>query len=158
MKTIKSIFLIILVTIISFAQAQIALKVTDIVDGKTLLQHAQQIDAEALTLTKPIYKPGMTEAAFVSELQKDIPPEAASFKPLFTPYIKYVYSLHQKGYSENQVKSTTTGIEFTAMCTDLYRWNTNNPGVIPDTVDFPWRKIHHFLELTLLIIRVIIGI
>jgi hypothetical protein len=158
MKTIKSIFLIMLVSIVSFVQAQNALKVTDFVDGKTLLQHAQQIDAEAMNLTKPIYKPGMTEAAFVSELQKDIPPEAASFKPLFTPYFKYVYSLHQRGFTENQVKGTTTGIEFTAMCTDLYRWNTNNPGIIPDAVDFPWRKIQHYLELTLLIIRVIIGI
>jgi hypothetical protein len=147
-----------MVTIVSFVQAQNALKVTDIVDGKTLLQHAQKIDAEALNLTKSIFKPGMTEAAFVSELQKDIPAEAASFKPQFTPYFKYLFSLHQKGFTENQVKGSTTGIEFTAMCTDLYRWNTNNPGIIPDSPDFSWRKIHTFLKWTLIVICFIFGI
>ncbi|MFH1120225.1 MAG: hypothetical protein V1775_10400 [Bacteroidota bacterium] len=154
MKTIKSTVIIILVAFVAVVQAQKVVKVTDVVDGKTLFQHAQKIDVDAFLQTKAIYKVGMTEMEFVAELQKNFPPEAASFKHLYTPYFKYVFSFHKNGLTEKQVRGKVTGVEFAALCNDLGTWNNNNPGVI-QKVKFPWKK---FLEFAAEILPLILKI
>ncbi|MBK9356079.1 MAG: hypothetical protein IPN08_01580 [Bacteroidales bacterium] len=152
MKTLKSLIIIVLVAFVTIAQAQKVIKVTDVVDGKTILQHAQKIDVDAFLQTKTIYKAGMTEMEFVAELQKNFPPEAASFKHLYTPYLKYVFSFHKNGLTENQVRGKITGVEFTRLCNDLGTWNNNNPGIIQKANKFPWKKILDFASQVIIII------
>lgn len=152
MKTLKSILLVILVALVSFAQAQKVFKVTDVIDGKTILQHAQKIDAAALVQTKDIYKPGMSEATFINELQKGFPPEASSIKPLFNPYFKYVYTMQKKGLTDIQVKGTTTGVELAALCTDLNAWNANNQGGVSEIFKFNWKKALEFIVDIIIVI------
>lgn len=144
MKTIKSICAIVLAAMVSVVQAQEVFKVTDIIDGKTILQHAQKFDVDALIQTKTLYNPGISEASFVDALQKSFPPVAESFKHLFTPYFKYVYTLHQRGLTELQVRGETTGVELAALFTDLSTFNTNNPGIIPPTAEYVWRGWRQF--------------
>jgi len=155
MKSLKSLVIILLVALVSIAQAQKVIKVTDVVDGKTILQYAQKIDVDAFLQTKTIYKTGMTEKEFVDELLKNFPPEAASFKHLYTPYLKYVFSFHKNGLTENQVRGKITGVEFTTLCNDLGTWNNNNPGVIQASNRFSWKR---FLAFAAEILPIILKI
>lgn len=155
MKTIKSIIVIILIGIVSVVQAQKVYKVSDVVNGKTILEYAQKIDVDAFLQTKTIYKAGMTEATFVNELLNKFPKGAESLKSVTTPYIKYVYSIHKKGLTEDQIKGKTTGVEFAKVLTDLSTWNTNNPGQIPEMLRFNWEK---FLNFVVQLIEIILDI
>jgi len=154
MKTSKFFFFIGLLAITSVVHAQKVFKVTDLVEGKTILQHARILDADALVQTASVYKPGISEADFVSGLQSSFPPEAASYKHLYTPYFRYIYSLHKKGVTGTQVKETTTGVELAALFTGLNAYNINNPGVLPRTEMDGWRSWKRFI---LLILQIVTG-
>jgi len=152
MKTSRLFVFLALMTMVSVVQAQKVFKVTDMVEGKTILQHAKILDADALVQTTSVYKPGMSEADFVSDLHSSFPPEAVSYKHLYTPYFRYIYSLHKKGMTETQVKGTTTGVELAALFTGLNAFNINNPGVLPQTEMDGWRSWKRFIQLILQII------
>lgn len=154
MKTSKFLVFMAFLAIVSVVHAQKVFKISDVVEGKTILQHARILDADALVQTTAVYKPGMSEADFVSELQSTFPPEAASYKQLYTPYFRYIYSLHKKGMTETQVKGSSTGAELAALFTGLNAYNINNPGVLPRTEMDGWRSWKRFI---LLILQIVTG-
>ncbi|MFH1120228.1 MAG: hypothetical protein V1775_10415 [Bacteroidota bacterium] len=147
MKALIVSVLMALIAMASHVHAQKVFKVTDVVEGKTILQHAKILDADALIQTASVYKPGISEATFVSDLQSSFPPQAASFKHLYTPYFKYIYSLHKRGMTGTQIKETTTGVELAALFTGLNAWNINNPGVMPQPEMEGWRWWKQFLYM-----------
>lgn len=154
MKTSKFLVFMAFLAIVSVVHAQKVFKISDVVEGKTILQHARILDADALVQTTAVYKPGMSEADFVSGLQSTFPPEAASYKQLYTPYFRYIYSLHKKGMTETQVKGSSTGAELAALFTGLNAYNINNPGVLPRTEMDGWRSWKRFI---LLILQIVTG-
>lgn len=151
MKTIKSMVLISFLAFSPFVYPQKVFKVTDIIDGKTILQHARVIDAEAFSQTSSIFKAGMSEATFVTSLQSGLPSYAGSFKHLYAPYFRYLYSLHKKGMTETRIKETTTGAELAALFTDLQAFRISSPGSIPGGEVEGWKWFRIILYLLFLI-------
>jgi hypothetical protein len=153
MKTLKLIITLMLVAAVSVAQAQKVFKPTTVVDGKTILQMAKDYDFQVYLATSTIYKPGVTESAFVSELVNNFPKEITGLKESFVPYFKYIYSFHKRGLTESQVKGAVTGVEFADLTTNLSRWNAPNPGVLPNCDKFNWKQ---FLEIVAEVIRAVL--
>jgi len=126
---------------VSVAQAQKVFKPTTILNGKTIYQMAKEYDVQIYLSTATIYKAGMSESAFVSELLNNFPKEANGYKDLCVPYFKYIYSFHKRGLSESQAQSSVTGAEFASLATNLSSWNANNPGQIADSFRINWKMI-----------------
>jgi hypothetical protein len=145
MKTLKLIITLMLVAAVSVAQAQKVFKPTTVVDGKSILQMAKDYDLQVFLATSTIYKPGVTESAFVSELINNFPTEARGYKDLCVPYFKYIYSFHKRGFTESQVQGAVTGIELADLYTNLSKWNANNPGQFGDSLKIGWKIWLRFL-------------
>ena len=146
MKSIKLIIIATLIAFVSIAQAQKTFLKSDVVAGKTITKWAKEWDLKAFQQTKEVYKKGMTEEAFVQEMIKGFPINAnPSFREVFIPYFKYIYTFHARGLTDTQVTNAITGTETTEMINGLSSWNANNPGVLPETLRIPWKKILEFL-------------
>jgi len=136
MKTI--IIVVVLIALASGVQAQRKITLNDVINGKTVLQIAKDHAVEAFIETKAIYKPEMTESAFVNECLKNFPKEYYSFREVFVPYAAYLYSFHSRGLSEVQVRNLVTGKEYIDCTNGVLSWQQANPGINP--VKMPWWK------------------
>ncbi len=148
MKTIKLILAIVLFAIATVTQAQRKITISDVINGKTVLQIAKDHAVEAFIATKAIYKPGMTEGAFVNECLKNFPKEYYALREVFVPYASYLYSFHSRGLTEDQVRKLVTGKEYVDCSNGLVGWQLANPGV--NVVDSPWwRNVIHWAAVLL---------
>ena len=146
MKTIKLIIVTLLVSVVSVAMAQKTFKPGDVYGGKTIKAWATEWDLQAFQQTQEIYKGGMTREDFMRIIKTSFPSQAPkSLIDVFVPYYEYIYTFHEKGFTEKQVKGSITGVETAEMLTDLSTWNANNPGMLTDGAKWPWKKILDFL-------------
>jgi hypothetical protein len=154
MKSVKLIIIATIVAIVSIAQAQKTFVPSDVIGGKTIVKWAKEWDLKAFQQTKEVYKKGMSQESFIQAIKSNFPAQAsASFKEVFVPYYEYVYDFHSRGLTDAQVVNEVTGRETTEMINGLSSWNANNPGILPETLRFPWKKI---LELLLELIPIIL--
>ncbi len=156
MKSLKLIIFATLVAFVSIAQAQKTFTPSDVIGDKTISKWAKEWDLKAFQQTKELYRKGMSQDDFIKAIKSNFPAQAsASFKEVFVPYFEYVYAFHSKGLTDVQVAKAITGNETTEMINGLSSWNANNPGVLPETDKWNWKKI---LETIVDIIIIIIQI
>lgn len=154
MKTIKLILVTLLVSVVSVVMAQKTFKPGDKYDGKTIKAWATEWDLQAFQQTREIYKAGMTKEDFMRIIKTSFPTQAPkSLIDVFVPYYEYIYTFHEKGFTEKQVSGSITGVETADMLTELSTWNANNPGMLTEGAKWPWKKI---LEIAIQILTVII--
>ena len=155
MKTINSIIIVSLITFVSVVHAQKVFKPASVIEGKTILQYAKEIDVQAFLETTSIYKAGMSETAFITAVLSNFPAEAKSLKEVYAPYYQYIYTLHKRGFNESQVLGAITGNEFANLATNISSWNANNPGVIIESKKWPWKII---VEAAIAVLQIIIKV
>ncbi|MGV8964275.1 MAG: hypothetical protein ACOH2V_12975 [Candidatus Saccharimonadaceae bacterium] len=143
MKSIKLILIATLVAFVSFAQAQKRIAISDVYDGKTVLQVAKDHAVEAFIATKSIYKDGMTESAFANECFKNFPKNYNDLKDVFMPYASYLYSFHKNGLSEEKVRTLVNGKEFVDCANGLLSWQQAHPAEDLDRLPW-WRAAIHW--------------
>jgi hypothetical protein len=148
MKAIKSIIVMALMALVSVVQAQKLITVNDVYNGQTVLQIAKEHAVEAFIATKSIYKNDMTESAFVNACLQNFPKNYSDLREAYVPYAVYLYSFHQRGLTEDQVRKIVTGKEYVDCTNGLIGWRKAHPG--EDPMKTPWWKfIIHWAALIL---------
>ena len=146
MKYFKLIIISALIAFVSVSvtQAQKTFKASDVVEGKTIMKWAKDLDLQMFQESKEFYRAGMSQGAFIQSFRSDFTAQAPeSLKAVFEPYFEYIFEFHSKGLTDSQVVNEITGNEIAVLCTELSSWNANNPG----QTDFFFRKrIKKFLE------------
>lgn len=80
---------------------------------KTAEETAKSTMVSIVEETRPFYKKGMPEATFINNVLVDIPTRKRS--PEITNYFKKVFYYHQRGLSEQEIRSQETGKTLTAL-------------------------------------------
>ena len=130
------------IAIFSFSHAQKQISVTDVFDGKTVLSIAKDHAVDAYSETQSIYKTGMSETIFVNECLKAFPADYKSLREVYVPYAKYLYSLHRRGLTDEQVRNSVTGKEYVDCANGILLWQQANPGMEPVSGKW-WKEAIH---------------
>lgn len=146
MKTLKLILVTLLVSVVSVAMAQKKITVNDVYDGKTVLQFAKDHAVEAFNATKAIYKPGMSEEAFVNACFINFPPKYMDLRDILMPYASFLYDMHVNGLTDDQIRQKTTGKEFVDTANGLITWKQAHPGEIVERLPW-WRTTIHWIAI-----------
>ncbi len=144
MKTIKFIILSALISFAAISMAQTKITINDVYNGQSVTQFAKEHAVKAFIATKPFYKDGTTEEAFVNQCFNNFPSKYADLRDAYMPYAKYLYSLHKRGLTEDEVRKITTGKEFVDTTNQLIAWKKDHPGEVIEGAPW-WRKTISFL-------------
>jgi len=146
MKSIKLILIATLIAFVSVAQAQKKITISDVYEGKTVVQIAKDHATEAFNATKTIYTDGMTEEAFVNECFKNFPSKYDDLRQVFKPYAEFLFSLHSRNLTDNQVRNQVNGSEFVDCSNAVLAWQLAHPGENLDGIPW-WRKTIHWVAV-----------
>ena len=128
MKKLATLLVVTFMALTTAIQAQKTYKASDKIGDKTISSLAKDWDLQAFKETKEIYKPGMSQEAFMKKIKEGFPTATKeSTKDVFLPYYEYIYRLHAQGFSESKVSNSITGNETAELMTNISSWNSQNP-------------------------------